>query len=128
MLNQEFTPTQQKIVKKICKHQLASLYRLFEDRGHNEQDLVLVLIENELSEEDYKSELINRIMTFETLQDDPQQLSKLKEEDLSMFRHLLAQLEDRYKDRYPKAIANLWGNLFLLEELLNQGVENKNWN
>lgn len=124
----EFSPLQQKIIRKICKIQLESLTRLLEDQGHNEQDVVMVLIENEISEDEFKSKLIDRMHSFEIIKADPQQLPSMSDEDVSVFRHVLFNLEHLYKDKYPKAIANIWSRLFILEEFNNQQKETFNLN
>lgn len=115
-----FTPLQQKIVRDICKIQLKSLKRILEDQSYSETDLELLLIQNELERQDFDEILIERLHAFEIVNADPQLLPTMKETDISVFRHILNNLEDTYKHKYPKAISNLWSRLFILEEFNNQ--------
>lgn len=124
----EFTPLQQKIIRQICTIQLESLERLLENRGHNEQDLIMVLIQNEISQDEFRETLISRMHSFEIIKADPQQLPTMNDIDISVFRHVLCNLEHLYKDRYPKAIANIWNRLFILEEFNNMQKQVQNLN
>lgn len=124
----EFTPLQQKIIRNICTTQLESLMRLMEGNGYQEQDITLELIKNEVTEDEFMETLIQRMHSFEIIKADPQLIPSMCEEDISVFRHVLANLEDQYKDKYPKAIANIWNRLFILEEFNNMQKQTFNQN
>lgn len=114
-LEVDLTPAQNKIIKYLCKLQIESLMRLHEGEQRCETDVILWLCQNEISQTDFKKSLLESINIIENVKDNPDDLRKLNPSDLSMFRHFLANIEEEYKNRYPKAIANLWGRFFLIE-------------
>ena len=80
--------------------------------------------ENEIDEASFTDKIEEKLDNFKHLNKNPNNLSKLNNSDLSMFRHILAQIEDDYKKTYPKAISNLWKRLFIIED--NRTVSNLN--
>lgn len=117
---QKFSPVQRGIIRKICKLQLESLQRLYEERGEHEEDFIMVLIEHDITKEEFKAEANRRITNFDKVHHNPQQLMSLTDSDMSIFRHILAHIEEEYKEKYPKAIANLWSRLFILDDFMNE--------
>ena len=115
----ELSPTQISIIKQICFTQLSSLRRLYNNEHHSEHDIIMVLIKNEIEEDEFKHQIENKLDTFKKLSKDPDHLSKMSDTDLSAFRHILTQVEDQFKDKYPKAISNLWNRLFIIEDFRN---------
>lgn len=115
----ELSPTQISIIKQICFTQLSSLRRLYNNEHHSDNDIIMVLIENEIEEDEFKHQIENKLDTFKKLSKDPDHLSKMSDTDLSAFRHILTQVEDQFKDKYPKAISNLWNRLFIIEDFRN---------
>jgi hypothetical protein len=115
----ELSPTQITIIKQICFAQLSSLRRLYNNDHHSDEDIIMVLIENEIDEDEFKHQIENKLDTFKKLSKDPDHLSKMSDVDLSAFRHILTQVEDQFKDKYPKAISNLWNRLFIIEDFRN---------
>lgn len=118
----QFTPAQSEIIKDICFKQLDSLRRLYQNKPMGS-----ILIENELKEhnikiEDFKDEIENKLFKFKQLSRNHKTLATMTKEDLSVFRHILANLEDQYKNRYPKAVSNLWQKLFFIEGLQVQNL------
>jgi hypothetical protein len=116
MLNQELTNSQVKIIKYICTIQLQSLERLLSNNSHSEIDIILFLARNDINKDNFKRELLDSINDFDTLKNNPDCLQILSKKDLSIFRHLLFNLEDEFKYKYPKAIKNLWLRLNLIED------------
>lgn len=114
-----FTESQNLIIRAMCQIQLESLKRVEDGDDHSGEDLIMMLIEHEVSKEEFQASLIKRIGKFEQLHKDPEDLKVLSVEDLSMFRHLLMNLEAIYKEEYPQAISNLWNRLFLIEQAQN---------
>ena len=113
--NIEFTPIQQKIIQEICKVQIASLTRLYEK--DSAIDVELVLAQYGADKMDFKLEVASTIKKFERLINHPGSLPKLEPLNISIFRHILANVEHEYIDRAPKAITQLWAKLFLLERI-----------
>ena len=120
----ELAPEQQTIVKQICYIQLDSLRRIYNNQHHSDQDIINTLIDNEVDEDTFMEMIEKRLDNFKQLHKNPNNLGKLNNTDLSAFRHLLAQIEDNYKETYPKAISNLWKRLFIIEDI--RTVENLN--
>lgn len=117
------TPEQQiKIIRAICVFQLDSLKRILNDEMEpfedgTQIDITMFLIENEVEKNELQELLEYRIKLFGDLHDNPDDLRVLSKEDLSMFRHLLSNLEDEWRDIYPNAVRNLWKRLFLIEDI-----------
>lgn len=110
------TKAQNRIIKRLCQFQLESLYRILHDESHSETDIKLYLIMNECSEESFYETLLDDIDKFEGLLNNPEDLRILDKDDLSKFRHLLANIKEEYREKYPNAIANLWKRLYIIED------------
>ena len=110
---------QTQIVKTICYAQLNSLRRIYNNKHHSEQEIINLLIEYEVSEDQLKDELENRLDAFKKLSNNPNDISKLRPHDLSAFKHLLANIEKEFKEKYPKAVSNLWERLFIIDDIRN---------
>ena len=124
ILFDELSQEQTQIVKQICYIQLDSLRRIYNNNHHSDKDIINILIENEIDEASFTDKIEEKLNNFKHLNKNPNNLSKLNNSDLSMFRHILAQIEDDYKKTYPKAISNLWKRLFIIED--NRTVSNLN--
>lgn len=121
-LNQYSAP-QAIIIRKICQVQINSLSRLINNNDHCEQDVVMYLIQNEVSHDEFIKELEYTLSRFSEVMQNPDDISILDNDDLSTFRHLLAHLSERYKEKFPNAITNLWDRLFLLEDMQNKSLK-----
>lgn len=110
----EFTPAQQIIIKEVCLAQLSSLTRVYEK--DTPVDVELVLAQHEVDEVEFKINLASTIEKFEQVYSDPTILSTLEVVDINIFKHILYQVEDEYRVKYPNAISNLWRKLFILEK------------
>lgn len=119
MIIKDFTPAQRSIIQNICIKQLDSLRRLLHNESKDDTDITMLLIENEVSQEEYEEQLVKNINKFSKLNSNPDDLRVLDDGDLSMFRHILANAEEKYKKKYPKAISNLWQRLFFIEKMHN---------
>jgi len=117
MIIDDFTPAQRVIIKKICILQLDSLRRLLHNEPDIDIDITMFLIENEVTKEEYEEQLIKNIGKFSKLNSNPDDLRVLDDLDLSKFRHILFNLEDKYREKFPKAVTNLWQRLHLIEKL-----------
>lgn len=113
-LFEDLSPAQEKIIKEICYLQLGSLRRLHNDESAGDVDIELYLAQHEVSREDFKNRLSLQIDRIKRFGIRPDKIQELDESELSIFRHLLNNLADKYKDQYPKAISNLWERLFIL--------------
>ena len=121
---EELSQEQVAIVKQICYIQLDSLRRIYNNQHHSNEDIINILIENEIDEADFLDKIEEKLENFKALSKNPNNLGKLSNNDLSAFRHILAQIENNYKENYPKAISNLWKRLFIIED--NRTVSNLN--
>ena len=121
---EELSQEQATIVKEICYIQLDSLRRIYNNQHHSNEDIINILIENEIDETMLMDKIEEKLNSFKALTKNPNNLSRLNNTDLSAFRHILAQIEDNYKENYPKAISNLWKRLFIIED--NRTVSNLN--
>jgi len=117
MIIEDFTPAQRIIIKKICIHQLDSLRRLLYNETETDIDITMFLIENEVTQEEYEEQLVKNIGKFKKLNKNPDDLRVLDDTDLSKFRHILTHTEEHFKEKYPKAVSNLWQRLFLIEKI-----------
>ena len=116
--NNDLTDGQKLIIKKVCRIQLSSLRRVYNDNSNCGLDLVMDLIYNEVDQQEFKQQLEKNIQKFSDLIADPTQLfNVLDDYDLSMFRHILNNLNISFKEKYPNSYINLWEKLFLKEEL-----------
>lgn len=120
ILFEELTPAQTRLIKEICYLQLSSLRRIYNDETRTPLDLTLLLIEYEVTPEEFKASIELTMDKFKALVLKPDNIHRLDKAELSVFRHILATVEDKYKDRYPKAIANLWNRLFIIGDLKDQ--------
>lgn len=124
ILFEELSREQQTIIKQICFIQLNSLRRIYNNKHQSDQDIINVLIENEVDEGGFKEKIEEKLNNFKELHKNPNKLGKLNNIDLSAFRHILANIEENYKEKYPKAISNLWNRLFIIEGM--KTVDNLN--
>ena len=126
LLFDKTTPRQEEIIKEICYQQLISLERIFNNQHHGSTDIVMMLIENEIDEDHFKEMIMGQINKFKQLKENPDSLSKMDDTSLSQFRHILSNIENQYKEKYPNAISNLWNRLFIIEEFKNSILDNIN--
>lgn len=115
----QFTKNQNLIIRKMCQIQLESLQRIADKNDYSGEDIDMLLIRENVTEAEFLSAINEQMEKFNKLKCDPENLTVLSETDLSNFRHLLTNIEDRYKERYPKSISNLWNRLFLIEQTQN---------
>lgn len=112
----DLTDPQIRVIKAICTHQLDSLKRLIADEALCNEDLTLFLIQNEVTREELNEKLHEQITLFSELYNNPDDLRVLDQQELSMFRHLLSNIEQEWADKFPNAIRNLWQRLHIIEE------------
>lgn len=117
---QNITKPQSKIVKAICIHQMDSLTRLINDNPLDETDLTLYLAKNNVPRELFIEDLEEQVEKFEELYNNPDDLRFLDKTDISNFKHWLANLEKKYKKKYPNAVSNLWSRLNLITNIQNK--------
>lgn len=109
--------SQKLIIRRLCVLQLDSLKRLLDNEPHDEKDVILFLIQENVDITVFNEHLEECIEKIKEVHDDPSNLRKLTPDDLSMFRHMLTHIEDEYKDTYPNAVKNLWSRLFTIEKI-----------
>jgi hypothetical protein len=121
----EFTNEQNLIIRQLCQIQLESLKRIQDNNDLSGEDITMLLIQENVSKEVFLENILDKVERYEDLHDDPENLKVLGTDDLSMFRHLLTNVENIYNEDYPKAVSNLWNRLFLIEHtqnLVNYGL------
>lgn len=118
MINQEdFSEPQIKVIKAICVHQLDSLKRIINNNDKSGEDLIMLLIQNDVTRSEFDESIKKEITKFEELYNNPEDLRVLSKKEISMFRHLLANLEEDISEKYPNAVKNLWHRLHIIEEV-----------
>lgn len=110
------TKAQKKLVQIVSYYHLSSLRRLYEDNSKSENDLVMMLIEHDVSEDEYKCQILANIDRFKKINKNPEEFTSMSPHDLVIFKTILNALEDRYNKIYPKAISNLWQRLFFITD------------
>jgi len=118
IVHRDFTHVQRLLIRNICTEQLESLNRLLNNESLADIDVDAYLHEWDITKEEFEEQLIKNIRKFKKVAKDPDDLRVLHEGDLSIFRHILFHVEDRYKEKYPNAVSNLWRRLFLIEHVM----------
>ncbi len=110
----EFSKPQRLIIREICETQLSSLKRL--QTKDSDKDVQLILIQYGANQEDFNSRISSIIDLFQEVFNNPDRLTILEDIHISIFRHILSQVEDSFLEFYPNAIKNLWKKLFSIED------------
>lgn len=110
----EFTNRQKIIIQDICRTQLASLKRIQEDE--TDEDVEFILIQHGTDIMAFEKELSSTIENFEEVFNYPERLTLLDDDQISVFRHILAHIEDQLLPEFPKSVKNLWKKLFDIED------------
>lgn len=125
MISLELTPAQRKVIIRICEIEVDALTELMED-GPNDDTKLIIQQHEGASEDEWYEELSNMRSKFTEILENPELLFQLEEGDLSIFRHILFNLEyadDKEEDcvtvQYPNAVKNLWRKLFISEDFTN---------
>jgi len=126
MLFEELTPAQERIIKNICYVQLESFRRIYDNNHRSDDDLIMLLIENEISQDDWNNQLELSMERMKNTGRLPKNINSMNKYELSRFKHILSTVEDDYKKEYPNAVSNLWRKLFLLTDFSDQKFENLN--
>lgn len=120
LLEGKLTTAQQLIIRHICTIQLQSLERLFKNEAtwdDNEEGVTSILVRNEVDEETFEEELLLKINDFKKLKGDPNKLTQMKTDDISTITHIMNHISDKYKDKYPQAVRNIWSKLFYIQDV-----------
>lgn len=126
LIFENLTPAQTRIIKEICYTQLSSLRRIYNNEHGGGEDLVMLLIQNEVSPDDFKNQLELSMERVKMLSKKPDNLGNMNHTELSVFKHILFNIEDMFKEQYPKAVSNLWSRLFLIEDFKNVSLTSMN--
>jgi len=116
------------IIKSICKIQLKSIREVLRDswRENSDVDLTLVLNNYDCSLKHIRQQLRNTRRRFKYALDDPILLLSLTKWEINIFRHILFQTEDEYKNLFFKDVYKLWSRLFALEAYCERKNKEKN--
>ena len=119
LLEEKLTEPQKLIIRHICSIQLESLQRIYNNESQTEDGLTLtqLLQVNELNEEEFENELSLKISYFETLHEDPNKLSQMGDDNISVITHIMTNISDKYKTKYPNAVRNIWRKLFFIRDV-----------
>ena len=123
---QNLTTNQRFIVRDICKLQLSSLRRLYNNELASDDDLTLLLSTKGIAREDWEESLEESLDKFKEIITKPYLFHKLDKFDLSVFRHILTNIEEQYNKDYETDIKNLWERLFLIEDFFGKPIKNLN--
>jgi len=111
------TEAQHFIVKEVCSIQYESLIRILikaelgsDDEGEEYSD---IFEELDFTRQEFDDKLIETISNFGLVKKSPEKLFSLEELDIMVFRQILHLYDRKWKNRYPKALANLWNKLFI---------------
>ncbi|MAO08073.1 MAG: hypothetical protein CL596_05105 [Alteromonas sp.] len=116
VLFDKLSPAQKQIIVDISRIQLSSLRRIYNNEHLTDDDLVMLFIYNDITKEDFIAELDIKIAKINNFIKDPDSIQKMDKYELSIYKHILFQIEDNYKDRYPQALSSIWERLFILTD------------
>lgn len=119
VLLNDLTPAQEHIIKKVCYLQLSSLRRISNNEHLGGEDLIMLMIENEISKEDFMNQLELNISRFKKYGREPQAISSMDKRELGIFKYIFKNVSKEYQVKYPNAVNNLWQRLFLIEGINN---------
>lgn len=119
VLLNDLTPAQEQIIKKVCYLQLSSLRRISNNDHLSGEDLIMLMIENDISKEDFINQLELNIARFKRYGKEPKAISSMDQKELGIFKFIFKNISKEYQVRYPNAVNNLWQRLFLIEGLNN---------
>lgn len=121
MIHLQLTIAQKKVIREICEIEIDSLTEMLEDGPDDESTLLLQQTGSTI--EEYNAKIKTMRDQFFEIQKNPEDLFKLDEDNISLFRHILFNLEEADEKpedcitiKYPQAIKNLWSKLFAAEE------------
>lgn len=110
-------PEQNDIIKKICEIQIDSLLRLVNKTQIDGMIIRDFLERDNTSPEEFEIAVDKSVNRFTELYKDPSNISLLTKEDMSKFKHILANIEDHYIAEFPMAINNIWTRINFIEKV-----------
>ena len=125
---QNLTTNQRHIIRNICKLQLSSLRRLYNNELESDDDLLLILSSRGICKDKWEEVLEETLDKFKDVLNKPHLFHKLDKFDLSIFRHILTNIEQNYENDYERDIKNLWERLFLIEDFFGNKHIQQNLN
>lgn len=115
IVNVEFTPAQETIIKEVCDIRIKSLMRIYEAKP--DEDIELILANFGLTKRDFDEECYQVTHNMEELMENPKKFFHLNKYDMCIFRHILYNFEPHWKDRYPVALGNLWNKIWQYDNI-----------
>lgn len=113
------------IVKDLCRHQFKSLKRLY--YGSCDKSILEYAKANciayEVSEEEYKKNLIKRARVYQAIQNDPDRVKELSVNEMSIIKTILFNFEEEYKTYHPGIVEDLWAKFDFYDKLKDYGPE-----
>lgn len=104
---------EKELIRQVIDLQLESLRSIVEQQCHT--DLLLFCIEHEVDKEGLLSCAQKNIERFMKVKDNPNLLFFLDSDNLSIFRHILANLP---KKKFKKTKKKVWRRIFQVEKIL----------
>lgn len=104
---------QHQIIKEICDIQIDSLMRIYQQEL--DQESLDYLHAHDCDRLDYEECISESTQRFEKVVNDGESLLELNRIDISIFRHILTQIEDQFDKEYHDDIRRLWTKLLLVE-------------
>ena len=119
LLEEKLTEAQKIIIRHICSIQLESLQRIYNNESQTEDgvNLAQLLEVHNLNEVEFEKELSLKMSYFESLHNDPNRLSQMGDDNISVITHIMTNISDRYKTKYPNAVRNIWRKLFFIRDV-----------
>ena len=109
---------QKLIVQEVCQIQIKSLEEVFmkPDLGtFDEEESYEQFFESfGASRKDFDKIIIEAMEIFKKLKNEPEEVFKLDDTEMLIFRWILFNFKHIWEDYYPKALENLWNKLFLI--------------
>lgn len=115
------TNAQLEIIKTVCSHQFKSLESILLEPDL-EEDYTLILEAHGCTRKDFDTALINTRKEFQIVWDNPEKLFGLDNLDIEIFKFILMSIQNKFINRYPKALNNLLNKILVYE--MTQFIQN----
>lgn len=107
------TGKEKRLLKSVIRYNIKNLKKILDNDV--EEDLTLYCIENEVPREKLNTYIEQRLELFEELEDYPQGIFSLDNDNLSIVKTILSNCFNTRKNREAKAL--VWRKLNILENL-----------
>lgn len=112
---------QRKIILDLCDTQIESIIRI-KSRGEDIEDILSDIGQFGINSEDIHEECDEFLEQLERIKANPNEFFSCNPILQSTLRSILSKIEDRYKGKYPNALASVWRKLFLILDMEESGM------